>query len=122
MIKRLSKVVVFVSNLQEAVEWYREKLLIEPETVTPGYAVFNLGGCRLLLSHGGERVPPKDPSRDLFPLAVITSDNINEDYQRMVTNGVKFSTPPQQTDWGSTSAIFYDLDGNRLMLAEDEGD
>lgn len=118
MIEGLSRVIVFVSDLQEAVDWYKENLQIEPSGVTPGYAVFPLEGAELILHHGGERVPPKDPSRDLFPLAVFYSEDIEEDYQRMVTSGVKFSTPPQQSEWGGTAATFYDLDGNRMQLAE----
>ncbi|MFT5807910.1 MAG: catechol 2,3-dioxygenase-like lactoylglutathione lyase family enzyme [Moritella dasanensis] len=51
----------------------------------------------------------------------LNTDDFWRDYNRMVSDGIKFIRPPQEQDYG-TVAVFEDLYGNRwdlLQLSED---
>ncbi|WP_392341017.1 VOC family protein [Moritella marina] len=51
----------------------------------------------------------------------LNTDDFWRDYNRMVSDGIKFIRPPQEQDYG-TVAVFEDLYGNRwdlLKLSED---
>ena len=51
----------------------------------------------------------------------LNTDDFWRDYNRMVTDGIKFVRPPQEQDYG-TVAVFEDLYGNKwdlLQLNED---
>jgi catechol 2,3-dioxygenase-like lactoylglutathione lyase family enzyme len=50
-------------------------------------------------------------------ISLLTSD-IMALYQRWRRHGVAFDGPPARQAWGVRTALFADLDGNRLQLVE----
>jgi predicted enzyme related to lactoylglutathione lyase len=48
---------------------------------------------------------------------VLSSSNLQADYEQLVARGVEFDGPPQQQPW-ATEAVLYDPDGNRLVLQQ----
>jgi catechol 2,3-dioxygenase-like lactoylglutathione lyase family enzyme len=48
---------------------------------------------------------------------VLTSDDLQGDYEALQAKGVEFDQPPQQQPW-ATEAVFHDPDGNSLVLQQ----
>jgi len=48
---------------------------------------------------------------------VLSSGNLQADYEQLVAKGVQFDGPPQQQPW-ATEAVLRDPDGNRLVLQQ----
>src|SRR5215469_3975747 len=44
---------------------------------------------------------------------VLTSDDLQADYEALVAKGVEFEGPPQQRPW-ATETVFHDPDGNAI--------
>ena len=43
---------------------------------------------------------------------------MDEEYQRLVSKGVKFIAEPHDEPWGGRQASFHDPDGNLLEITE----
>ena len=55
-------------------------------------------------------------------VAVIPSDNLDEDFARLKELGVKFLGTPQQIDaWGMRCVYFRDTEGNLFELNDASG-
>jgi predicted enzyme related to lactoylglutathione lyase len=50
---------------------------------------------------------------------VLSSGNLQADYERLVAAGVEFDGPPFAGPDGTCQAVFYDPDGNMLVLQQD---
>ena len=48
---------------------------------------------------------------------VLTSSNLQADYEQLVAKGVQFDGPPQRQPW-ATEAVLHDPDGNRFVLQQ----
>jgi len=48
---------------------------------------------------------------------VLTSNDLQADYEQLVVKGVEFDQPPTQRPW-ATEAVFRDADGNTLVLQQ----
>jgi catechol 2,3-dioxygenase-like lactoylglutathione lyase family enzyme len=48
---------------------------------------------------------------------VLTSDDLQADYEQLVAKGVEFDGPPQQRPW-ATETVLHDPDGNSLVLQQ----
>jgi catechol 2,3-dioxygenase-like lactoylglutathione lyase family enzyme len=48
---------------------------------------------------------------------VLSSDNLQADYEALRAAGVQFQGPPQQQPW-ATEAVLFDPDGNSLVLQQ----
>lgn len=48
---------------------------------------------------------------------VLTSDDVQADYERLKAKGVEFEGPPKQQPWG-TETTFRDPDGNTFVLQQ----
>jgi predicted enzyme related to lactoylglutathione lyase len=128
MIEGIGSVPVFVSDQNQALEFYKNGLGFEVSLDMPMGA-----GMRWLT------VTPRKGSTEfiLFPPEmagheaeefrkrvgtwtgiVILSDNCRGDYEKMTSRGVTFKTSPTQQAWGGWMAEFSDLDGNRFQLVE----
>jgi catechol 2,3-dioxygenase-like lactoylglutathione lyase family enzyme len=48
---------------------------------------------------------------------VLTCDDLQADYEQLLSRGVTFESPPQQNPWGA-EAVLRDPDGNRIVLQQ----
>jgi catechol 2,3-dioxygenase-like lactoylglutathione lyase family enzyme len=48
---------------------------------------------------------------------VLTSDDLQKDYEELQARGVAFDQPPRQQPW-ATEAVLHDPDGNSLVLQQ----
>ena len=125
-ITRLANVTVFVRNYDEAIAWYRDKMgLVKLEDVTYGeksrwvtMAPSADSPIRIVLSATSE-MPTPERSRLVGQQAlwVFHTDDCQKAYERMQSNGVRFTQPPQAMPYGK-QAMFEDLYGNSFVLVQ----
>jgi predicted enzyme related to lactoylglutathione lyase len=121
---RLSLVTIFVSDQDEALRFYTEKLGFEKRADD----VQTVPGLRWLT------VGPKDQEEPQFVLLkAVEKDQVEQigkqshlgfstedcrgTYERLSARGVKFTSPPEDVGYG-VQALFEDLYGNEYVLIE----
>ncbi|HEV8224080.1 MAG TPA: VOC family protein [Rubrobacteraceae bacterium] len=139
MIQRQSHSTIFVTDQQEALEFYRDKLGFEVRTDMP---MTDEGDIRwLTLSPKGQPdleiiLAPLTPGpmfdaeqaaqikglvqSGALGIGVFQTDDINSDYERLSTQGVEFVSPPEEKFYG-IEAIVKDNSGNWFSLTQPKG-
>jgi catechol 2,3-dioxygenase-like lactoylglutathione lyase family enzyme len=115
VLKSLSAVRVFVSDLNRARRFYRDTLELRETAATPEWAVFDLDGKNIIV----ETVAADDPEHDLVGRFLAVSfdvEDIDAAYRGLKAKGVVFEGPPEKQGWGGTLAFPRDPDGNILTL------
>jgi catechol 2,3-dioxygenase-like lactoylglutathione lyase family enzyme len=131
-IMSIDTVAVVVSDRKKALQWYRDILLLpvayigpfEPNvdaTVQgspdkPGHWI-ELGPSRPLTRiHICEM---SDRSREPGPTGItFLTDNIQNEYDRLKSKGVRFLYSPKRMEWGEWLCEFADPDGNQFDLKQ----
>ncbi len=117
---RLNSVRLFTTDFKRAVNFYSETLGMTSKGVneTEGYAVYAVGDAQLLI----EVMDPSDnEAKELvgrFAGVSFTVDNIQEAYETLNAQGVRFTNPPQKQSWGGIMTHFHDPDDNVLTLVQ----
>lgn len=62
--------------------------------------------------------PRPGPARRYLDRISLLTDDITTLYQQWRRHGVAFDGPPARQAWGARTALFADLDSNRLQLVE----
>lgn len=122
MIRGVKLVSVPVSDQEQAVAFYRDKLGFEKTTDAP----FMEGKRWIEMTPpgGGTRVvlfPPMEGHEDRlgsFQPIVFTTDDVEREYENLTAQGVEFAQPPKKEQWG-WSSVFKDQDGNMFALTSD---
>jgi catechol 2,3-dioxygenase-like lactoylglutathione lyase family enzyme len=139
VIQRQSHSTIFVTDQQEALEFYRDKLGFEVRTDMP---MTDEGDIRwLTLSPKGQPdleiiLAPLTPGpmfdaeqaeqikglvqSGALGIGVFQTDDINSDYERLSTQGVEFVSPPEEKFYG-IEAIVKDNSGNWFSLTQPKG-
>jgi catechol 2,3-dioxygenase-like lactoylglutathione lyase family enzyme len=139
VIKRQSHSTIFVTDQQEALEFYRDKLGFEVRTDMP---MTDEGDIRwLTLSPRGQPdleiiLAPLTPGpmfdaeqaeqikglvqNGALGIGVFQTDDINGDYERLNKQGVEFVSPPEEKFYG-IEAIVKDNSGNWFSLTQPKG-
>ena len=112
-ITRVGQIGIMVRDLDQAVEFYRDKLGMQHQFTAGGMAFFSLGELRLMLGQAG----PKDPSSTFLYYRV---DDIDAAYQALKARGVTAIEAPELAHRAGNIelwlAILKDMDGNVLAL------
>jgi catechol 2,3-dioxygenase-like lactoylglutathione lyase family enzyme len=139
VIQRQSHSTIFVTDQQEALEFYRDKLGFEVRTDMP---MTDEGDIRwLTLSPKGQPdleiiLAPLTPGpmfdaeqaeqikglvrSGALGIGVFQTDDINGDYERLSKQGVEFVSPPEEKFYG-IEAIVKDNSGNWFSLTQPKG-
>lgn len=120
MIKRASTVGVYVSNQQEALDFYTNTLGFEKRMDEPMG-----GGARWIevAPEGAETrlvlfTPPGFEDRiGTFSNVVLECDDIWATHEELTSKGVEFTEEPSEQPWG-VWAQFEDPDGNEFGLIQ----
>lgn len=111
----VSYVNIFVTDLNQAVHFYQEKLGLTLEFSSPehGYASFTAGPVRL-----GLAVPGPDQAHLIGRHTGIglNVDDLESVHERLAARGVQFTQPPTRQPWGGFMALMADPDGNVFYL------
>jgi catechol 2,3-dioxygenase-like lactoylglutathione lyase family enzyme len=128
----LDTVAVVVSDRRKALRWYRDVLglpityigplesSIDPNVQgtieNPGHWI-EIGSSRPLtrvhLCELSDHITEPGPTGITF-----LTDNIQNDYDRLRSMGVRFLYPPRKMDWGEWLCEFADPDGNEFDLKQ----
>lgn len=114
-ISRLGQVSVNVHNLDRAVSFYRDTLMLPLLFTAGNMSFFNCGGVRLMLS------PPEKPEFD-HPSSVLYFNvpDIQAAHRELQAKSVRFETPPhliaRMPGHDLWMAFFYDSEDNLLAL------
>jgi len=117
MTPRVWYVNVYVFDLEEAVEFYRDRIGLPLRFMDEefGYASFGTDGAGFALA----RVDRDSEQAELVGrhtgvgLAVADLDAV---YADLCQKGVEFTMPPTRQAWGGVLSMFRDPDGNVLFL------
>jgi catechol-2,3-dioxygenase len=125
-IKELGHVVLYVTNIDRAVQFYRDVLGFPVIGLEPGIAVFSSGRSHhemLLIEVGGVPHKAREPQPGLYHIGFKVGDS--DDELRAVAKELAANHVPVigATDHGVTHSIYItDPDGNELELYVDVSD
>ena len=105
---RVNYAIVFVSDMKQAVAFYRDAMGLPLKFETPGWTEFATEGATLAL-HGGEGGGRSRPGWSV--------PNLDEYHRSLIAKGVTCVQPPTAT-FGVRIAIYRDPDGLELSVSE----
>jgi catechol 2,3-dioxygenase-like lactoylglutathione lyase family enzyme len=136
MITKMSHVLIWVKNQQEALEFYRDKLGFEVDTDAMIGENFRWLTLRIKNQRGFEIIlmEPKagmlldeESGAQLRSLidkgvlggGVFDADDIYKTYDELKARGVEFKGPPSVQSWG-TATVMKDNSGNWFSLGQEK--
>jgi catechol 2,3-dioxygenase-like lactoylglutathione lyase family enzyme len=117
---RVNYAIVFVNDMKQAVEFYRDVLGLPLKFESPGWSEFATEGATLALhaseaSHSEKDNPQEVPAGRCRPgLSVL---NIDEFHKRMVEKNVPCIQEPKEV-FGTRVALYVDPDGLGISVSE----
>jgi len=136
MITRMSHVLVWVKNQQEALEFYRDKLGFEVDTDAmvgddfrwltmkiksqPGFEIILMEPkAGMMLDEESAAQLRSLVDKGVLGGGVFEADDIYKTYDHLKTQGVQFQGPPSVQSWG-TATVMKDNSGNWFSLGQDK--
>jgi catechol 2,3-dioxygenase-like lactoylglutathione lyase family enzyme len=136
MITKMSHVMIWVKNQQEALEFYRDKLGFEVDTdamIGPDFRwltmkIKNQTGFEIILAEPKAGMMLDEESaaqlRGLIDKGVLgggvfDADDIYKTYEQLKARGVEFKGPPTEQSWG-TATVMKDNSGNWFSLSQEK--
>ena len=113
---QLGYVVKFVSNMGEAVKFYRDVLGLSLRFESPGWSEFATGETILALRPASKDNPAGDVELE------FVVDDVETFYRNADAKGVLFTMPPKTQDSGGVSARFSDSEGAGCRVRTPERD
>jgi len=111
--------IVYVSDMQRSVQFYRDILGLPLKFTSPGWSEFSTGATTVALHTTGailsEQVGKSPAGSAQLGFMV---DDLQAAYEELRAQDVKFSMPPQQQPSGITLAILRDPDGLGIALQQ----
>src|ERR1700743_3624288 len=108
---KLNYVIEFVSDMDNAVKFYRDTIGLSLKFQSPGWSEFSTGETSLGLHPASEKNPA---GRIELGFNVA---NLAKFHQEMSDKGVQFSMAPTKQDYGGMLAQFVDSEGRRCSVA-----
>ncbi len=103
---RINYVIVFVSDMSRAVEFYRDVVGLPLRFDSPEWTEFDTAGATLALHSGSDGCRPGFGVADLDAF-----------HARMMMSGVACVRPPESV-FGAKVALYRDLDGHVFSVGE----
>ena len=136
MITRMSHVLIWVKNQQEALEFYRDKLGFEVDTdetfgenyrwltmripAQPGFEIILMEPAPgMMLDEESAAQLRGLVDKGVLGGGVFEADDIYKTYEELKGRGVKFKGEPTTQSWG-TATVMMDNSGNWFSLGQDK--
>lgn len=136
MITRMSHVLVWVKNQQEALEFYRDKLGFEVDTDAmigedfrwltmkiksqPGFEIILMEPkAGMMLDEESAAQLRSLVDKGVLGGGVFEADDIYKTYEELKGRGVQMKGPPTVQSWG-TATVMMDNSGNWFSLGQDK--
>lgn len=117
-ITRLWLTMIHVSDFDEAIEFYHEKLGLPIALEARKFNHVELGPDEPLAKIGLHAIGKKKRRKKRTGI-VFETDDIHAFYERLSEEGVRFTLKPTKMPWGGIVADFLDPDGNELEVVQD---
>jgi len=121
-VDRLAYVILFVSDLEASVRFYRDQLGVPLKFVDRGYAEFVTVGARLglfdptgLIDLIGRARPAPGPGTEVLFLV----DDVDREADRLRESGATILSGPVDRPWGHRTVHVADPDGHVVELAQE---
>ena len=108
---KLAYVIVFVSDMDRAVKFYRDTLGLPLKFSSPHWSEFVTGDTTVAL-HPASEQSPAGAVRLGFNVPALETF-----YREMTAKGVKFPQPPAKQDFGGVLASFEDSEGSLCTVS-----
>ena len=119
MFTQLGNVLLIVSDLERAVDFYTTKLGLSIKLRESGYVEFGLDGASLSVVDVNEASKMLESQRVRFPstsardaFVAVKVPDVARAYAELSANGVGFVKAPFTQPWGQVTAYFSDPDGH----------
>ena len=110
---QVSVVMLGVRDVARALAFYRDKLGLQVQRESPGFAFLNAGGVTLCLSEPAAKVRGQVAGAGEV---VFSVEDVTAAYQALQAKGVQFTHEPRNITPTTRVANFDDPDGNHLSL------
>lgn len=117
---RLSKasiVILAVTDLSQAVEFYRDRLGLKLTSTNEDFAFFDAGGFTIALRGGRAKADPSDLTSVEIAFAV---EHVKPAHQALRAQGVQFKREPRIITGTTWATDFRDPDGHVLSIVGPE--
>jgi len=120
MLMLLSHVIVYVSDMQRSIRFYRDQLGFPVKMESPDWTELHSGRTTLALhiAAPGERSTKILPGDAHIGIEVLDLDKF---YEEKKAQGVPFKMPPTMQDFGRKMAVMSDPDGLPISVTEELG-
>ena len=109
---KLSHAIVFVSDMQRSIAFYRDVLGLPMRMESPFWTEFEMGQTSIALHLASpEKVPVQPHSTAGACQLGLRSEDLDAYHARLVAAGVKVVSPPTKQDFGASLASYLDPDG-----------
>ena len=113
--------VLVVPEVQEALDWYRDKLGFEVENWEPAPATYGYArrdGCTIHVSHGEPARPNHEVVQpDLFDI-YLSTDDVGALHEELEANGADLLHEPIERPWGMLEIRIQDPFGYILAFGQ----
>jgi lactoylglutathione lyase len=123
-VTRLAYAILFVSDLERSIAFYRDVLGLPFRFANESYAEFGTEGAKFSLyarSHLpeliGREAPPGEAPWPQGEIAFFV-DDVDREHERLSGEGVPILTPPTDRPWGERTLHIADPDGNVIEVME----
>jgi lactoylglutathione lyase len=124
---RLAYAILFVSDLERSIGFYREVIGLPFRFSTESYAEFETEGAKfglyaraMLLDLIGLEAPPGEAPWPQGEVSFFVEDP-DAEHERLAAAGVTVLAPPTDRPWGERTLHVADPDGNVVELARHKG-
>jgi lactoylglutathione lyase len=116
---RLSYTIIFVSDMAQAVTFYRDVVGLPVRFESPSWTEFNTEGSTLAL-HASEAGPKRDPARHWAGQCRpgLSVPDLDQFHQRMIEHNVPCLQAPKET-FGARIAQYVDPDGLAISVSQE---
>ena len=112
-------IIVFVSDMQRSVTFYRDVLGLPLKFTSPGWTEFNTGATTIALhTTRGDGLPQHSLTGAGNAQIGFIVDDIQSAYEALMAQGASFSLPPQKQNSGAVLAVLQDPDGFGITIQQ----
>jgi lactoylglutathione lyase len=118
ILQSVAAVRIFTHNLEQARQFYAEKLELEELAASSDYVTFELAGFDIVIEWIAQDDPDAEYLVGRFVAVSFHVDDVVTAYRQFGERGVTLVEAPQKQPWGGTLAFISDPDGNILTLVQ----
>jgi lactoylglutathione lyase len=121
-LKQLDYVIVYVSDMQRSLTFYRDTLGLTLKFTSPGWTEFVTGTTTIALHVVGSQGEEATTRQSLPPAGQaqigFTVDDLEATYEALKAQDVVFSLPPKTQNSGARLAVLHDPDGLGITIQQ----